>query len=276
MQKKRRILILYTGGTFGMVPSKPHTGYEVPWLDSTILRDRVFRYVPELHEIAECDVRVIMNKDSAQVGPREWLELANHIRREHRWFDGFVILHGTDTMAYTASALSLLLADLKRPVVLTGAQRPLAEVRTDARRNLISAVEIAATGPRPLVNQVMIFFDQLLLRGETARKRSASDFNGFEGPKVAPLAIVGSTIRYAARVRPAKSKKFKTWAFSGHVCTLHVAPGFSAANFGDDLFTGLDALVLRVFPSGTAPTANPEFIKFLERARKRDVPVIAV
>jgi L-asparaginase len=250
----------------------------IPKLSPAALRSRLQSRVPELDSIAECDIKILLNRDSAHVGPEEWRQFADEIRKAWKKYDGVVLLHGTDTLAYTASALSFLLRPCLKPVVLTGAQRPLTAIRTDARRNLISAVEIAAHGPRSLVNQVLIFFDDRLLAGNRARKRSATEFNAFESPKIEPLALVGTEIRYRPGRAPssrAGGPRFQP-EFSRKVALLHVAPGAPYEAFSATLLEQVDGLVLIAFPSGTGPGQDVGFRKLLQGAREKRVPVIVV
>ena len=271
----KRVLILYTGGTFGMDPK-----LRVPKLKPEQLRAQFMRRVPELSELADCTVEIAFNLDSAHLGPAQWLEIATAVKAGWKTHDGVVILHGTDTLAYTASALSFLLRPCLKPVILTGAQKPLASIRTDARRNLIAAVEIAAHGPRPLLNQVGVFFDHRLWQGNRVRKRSALDFQAFDAPLSAPLAVVGTSIRYSEAARGAKAQKAAkpklAAQFSERVAMLHVTPGFPAQAVTEGLLPRIDGLVLVVYPSGTAPTHDPEFLHLLRAARIKGVPVIAV
>lgn len=266
-----KVLIIYTGGTFGMTASAVLSPAK---LSPATLKKRLKERVPELRQLAHCDIEILLNRDSAHIGPHEWLMMAQFI--ESRWskYDGIVLLHGTDTLAFTASALSFLLRPCLRPVVITGAQRPLAALRSDARRNLISAVEIAAHGPRELVNQVTAFFDNQLLQGNRARKRSATEFAAFESPRTSPLALVGTTIRYVNRPSFKRSRVALTPAFSDRIAMLYVTPGFPAEVVTDHLLSSVDGLVLVVFPSGTAPTHEPQFISMLREARKRQIPVV--
>ncbi|MCM2323911.1 MAG: asparaginase [Oligoflexia bacterium] len=274
--KLPRVLILYTGGTFGM----DEFPLDLPKLSPRLLGQRLRSRVPELGKLAHCDIEIVLNCDSAHVGPDEWLMVAERIRGKWTDYDGIVVLHGTDTLSYTASALSLLLRPCLKPVVLTGAQRPLAALRTDARRNLISAVEIAARGPRTVVGQVSVFFDNRLLQGNRTRKRSASEFDAFESPKAPPLALVGTEIRYdhsaAQWLRKRSPRTPLKPRFSRRVAVLEVTPGFPAQAVTEGLLPGLEGLVLVVFPSGTAPTQDEAFMRLLSEARKRDLPVVVV
>lgn len=271
-----KVLILYTGGTFGMDP-QIGGGARIPKLSAAGLRSRMLRFVPGLDQLAKCDVEIVLNLDSSHVGPEEWIQLSERITRAWSRYDGVVVLHGTDTLAYTASALSFLLRPCIKPVIVTGAQKPLAALRSDARRNLVSAVEIASSGPRELVSQVCVFFDDRLLQGNRARKRSASEFAAFDSPKAAPLAQVGTTIRYrdsrlerrGGAARPALAPRFDS-----RVAMLHLTPGFPARAFDEALLERLSGLVLIAFPSGTGPTHDPHFLKFLRHARARKVPIV--
>jgi L-asparaginase len=272
---KRRVLVLYTGGTFGM-DFGAGRALTTPDLKPEELARRLRERVPELRDLAHCDVEIVLNRDSAHIGPPEWRLFAETILKRWKKYDGVVLLHGTDTMAYTASALSFLLRPCLKPVVITGAQRPLTALRSDARRNLISAVEIAAHGPRELVSQVSVFFDDLLFQGNLVRKRSASEFEAFESPQSPPLAAVGTEMRYALTRARKRDRARLLPEFSGKVALLHVTPGFPARMVRERVLPGLDGLVLVVFPSGTAPTHDPEFIRLLQDARKRGVPAVIV
>ncbi|MBU6374998.1 MAG: asparaginase [Bdellovibrionales bacterium] len=281
LAKKAKILVLYTGGTFGMDADT----LSVPELSPKQLEKRLLKRVPELPQIAQCQVKIVMNRDSAHLGPPDWVAIASTIREHWDSYDGVVVLHGTDTLAYTASALSFLLRPCRVPVVLTGAQRPLAAIRSDARRNLISAVELAAFGSRQAqrpLNQVSVFFNEILFQGNRARKRSAVDFAGFESPKAPALARVGTAIQvYSAantRLRRSTVKGARPQLdarFSSKVLMLHLTPGFPSAAV-QQLLPRLEGLVLVAFPSGTAPTHQADFHELLLEAKRRQIPVMVV
>ena len=189
------ILIIYTGGTIGM-KEDPMDGTLKPFDFSQIMEE-----VPELNKY---DVRIDSHTfvpliDSSDVEPSLWISLAEIIRDRYEDYDGFVILHGTDTMAYSASALSFMLEGLTKPVVFTGSQLPIGVPRTDGKENLISAVEIAAAKDyegHARVPEVCIYFDSRLLRGNRSTKYSAEAFNAFASPNCPPLAEAGIQIRY--------------------------------------------------------------------------------
>ena len=157
----KKILLLHTGGTFGMVALEPDKV-----LTPGNLQDELTTHVPELNQIADINVEIPFNEDSANVGISHWNQLARIIHNKMDDYDGFVVIHGTDTMVYTASALSLSLINLKKPVIFTGAQRPLAKLRSDARLNIIDAVEVSTTD----LQEVLIVFGQNILRANRSRK----------------------------------------------------------------------------------------------------------
>lgn len=274
-----RVLILYSGGTFGMNlnPQKGHLA--IPQLSKALLEKKFRERVPELSELAQCDLEILFNRDSAHIGPDEWILFSKVIQNRWKNYDGIVLLHGTDTLAYTACALSFLLRPCLKPVVLTGAQKPLAAIRTDARRNLISAVEIAAHGTRPLINQVTVFFDDRLLQGNQSRKRSATDFFAFDSPKAWPIARVGTQIQIEKRLstdKKPRSRQKLIPAFHQKVALVHLTPGFPAQWIQQGLLNQIEGLVLVIFPSGTATTHDPAFLNLLREARKRSIPVVVV
>ena len=177
--------------------------------------------VPELQRLADVEVRIVYNLDSSDIGPSEWTALANVIAEARPHYDGFVVIHGTDTMAYTASALSLALADLDWPVVLTGSQRPLGELRTDARRNLVDAVDLATRD----IPEVGICFDGSLLRGNRSTKGDAWSYNAFASPACAPLARLGLDVEIAPHVRRLTGHFRCLSSFRPNVAFYRVIPG---------------------------------------------------
>ena len=176
---KATILLIYTGGTIGMLEN-PQTGALEP-LDFTYLEEQV----PELKRL-DCRTEVLSIEppiDSSAVSPKNWQELLLIIQKHYDAYDGFVILHGTDTMAYTASALSFMLRNLAKPIIITGSQLPIGRLRTDGKENLISALEIASTRDaqgRPRIQEVCIYFQNSLMRGNRTTKVSADQFRAFE------------------------------------------------------------------------------------------------
>jgi L-asparaginase len=258
MKKKEEIsiLIIYTGGTIGMVQDI-NTGSLVP-IDFRHLSDHVpelrkFGY--ELHAISFEPVN-----DSSNIDPGVWIKMADIIEKGYDDFDGFVILHGTDTMAYTASALSYMLENLAKPVILTGSQLPIGLLRTDGRENIITAIEIAAAqeNDKPAVPEVCIFFDNRLTRGNRTTKMSAEHFDAFNSPNYHALAEVGLHLKYYNNLihNPSGNEKLIVHKdFDTNVAILKLFPGISRnlvkAVTGIE---GLRGLIIETFGSGNAPT----------------------
>jgi L-asparaginase len=187
-------MLIYTGGTLGMVFEESAQTL-VPFDFEQILSQ-----IPEIDKF-NLNLTVISFHqliDSANMQPAHWATMAGIIEMHYEQYDGFVIIHGTDTMAYSASALSYLLEDLNKPVILTGAQLPIGAIRTDARENLITALEIASArrDGRPVVTEVCIFFNNKLLRGNRARKTESAQFRAFESKNYPALATAGIRIDY--------------------------------------------------------------------------------
>ena len=187
----KRVLILHTGGTLGMSARRPSA------LQPDTYAHEIVSRVPELAALATIDTRILCNLDSSDVGPDEWSALADEVAAARAGHDGVVVIHGTDTMAYTAAALSFALVGLDKPVVLTGSQRPLGEIRSDARRNLVDAVDLATRD----IPEVGVCFDGALLRGNRATKGDAWSYTAFASPNCPPLARLGLDVEIAPHVR---------------------------------------------------------------------------
>jgi L-asparaginase len=231
-------------------------------------RDMVLE-VPTLGRIAELDSRLLFQMDSANMQPADWLTLAREVHRELPNYDGIVIVHGTDTMAYTASALALLLGPLPKPVVLTGAQKPLVDVRTDARQNLVDAALVATLA----VPEVSIVFHSRAFRGARATKKDAWGFDAFDSPQVAPLVDLGLDVEVAPHVLvPSKLGVFDD-RIEPRVLAVRVTPGLDPMLVRGALHAGVKGLVLEGYGTGNAPRT---LLPALEEARERDVPVVVV
>ncbi|MBR3490878.1 MAG: type I asparaginase [Bacteroidales bacterium] len=251
------ILVLYTGGTIGMMQD-PKTGALVPF-DF----DNIYAHLPVLknfgYQIDYYSFDPLI--DSSNMSPDFWIRLATKIKEEYEHYDGFVVLHGSDTMAYTASALSFMLENLNKPVVLTGSQLPMGMVRSDGRENFLAAVEIAAAkdDDTPIVPEVSIFFQNQLLRGNRATKFNAENFNAFISSNYPNLADVGIHIKYnKERILKPNFKKLKVHTkMDRNVGILKLFPGISE-DFVRHVFKTphLSALVLETFGSGNATTAG--------------------
>ncbi|MFI5289125.1 MAG: asparaginase [Polyangia bacterium] len=242
---RRRVLILHTGGTLGM-NSSSHPAPLKPDVYTQTLVERV----PELCELAEVETRILCNLDSSDIGPDEWSVLANEVARARESHDGIVIIHGTDTMAYTASALSFALDGLDRPVVLTGSQRPLAALRTDARRNLVDAVDLACRE----LPEVGICFDGQLLRGNRATKGDAWSYHAFSSPGSPPLARLGLDVEIGAHLRRPHGPFRADGRFDPRVAVCYVVPGMEPSLLAHLAASGLRGIVLAAFGVGNVPS----------------------
>jgi len=268
---KSRVMIIYTGGTFGM--SYDDKGVLVPFDFSLILE-----HLPTLRNLY-LDLTVISFEspvDSSNIDISHWQMMADIIFENYDEQDGFVILHGTDTMAFSASALSFMLQKLDKPVILTGAQLPIAEPRSDARENLITSLEIASNRNVP---EVCIYFDYQLLRGNRSKKVESEHFDAFESGNYPPLATAGVKIDYNASAihSPTKGEKLQLFKkFDTSVSILKLFPGIQPAVVQSILDTpGLKALVLETFGSGNGPTTS-WFIDKLKKAIDKGLLILNV
>ena len=266
MEEKSRILVIYTGGTIGMMFDK----------DSGALRpfdfDHLYKSIPVLANFNCCiDVHAFDPLiDSSNVHPDFWIKIATVVEENYEKYDGFVVLHGTDTMAYSASALSFMLENLNKPVVFTGSQLPMGIIRTDGRENFINAIEIASAkaDDTPLVPEVCICFENKLFRGNRTNKFNAENFNAFVSGNYPPLAEVGVHIRYNHNyILKPNFKKLKVHKnLDSNVAILKLFPGITENVVRSMLDTrGLKALILETYGSGNAPT-DGWFIEALKEA----------
>ncbi len=258
----KRVLILHTGGTLGMEGSPLHPGS---------FNAELLEHVPELDRLADLDVRIVCNLDSSDIGHPQWQALARIISTERVDWDGFVIIHGTDTMAYTAAALAMTLRGLDRPVILTGAQRPLTAVRTDARRNLNDAIAVA-TQPIP---EVAICFDGLLLRGCRAIKDDARSYRAFASPGVPPLATLGTDIALGPHIHWVMGPFRCRPVFDSAIDLVYVMPQLSPARLEHRLQDpSLRGVVLAALGAGTLP--NNGVVEVVAAAIQRGLEVVVV
>jgi L-asparaginase len=273
----QRLLIIYTGGTIGMAVNG--SGELVP-----MEFGHIDRQMPEMARLPFNLSLVSLPSpiDSSNVTPDNWLFLARLIGRHYASFDGFVVLHGTDTMAYSAAALSYVLEHLGKPVVFTGAQVPVGTSRSDAQRNLVSALEIAAARhPRARtvrVPEVCVFFNDILIRGTRAKKVESQQFAAFKSENYPPLARAGISLDFAdksIRLLPGAHLIVHTHLEVG-VAVLRLFPGITEAVVSAILgIEGLRGCVLETYGSGNAPTAA-WFLNCLAKARQRGVWLLNV
>ncbi|MEB3197344.1 MAG: asparaginase [Candidatus Sericytochromatia bacterium] len=260
MSERKRLLVVNTGGTLGMDPRQTAP------LGPGAVAEEVLRYIPEARELADIEMQVLFNQDSANVQPAHWEAIARCIADAIDQYDGFVVIHGTDTMAYTAAALSFMLVNLPRPVVLTGAQRPIAAIRTDAKTNLVNALELATRD----IPEVGLFFDHRLLRGNRAHKVSIDDFDAFASPNYPALADVGLHVEVREDLvrRPAGLFHLQT-GFCDKVLILRLFPGLRPEHLMPLLDAELKAFVIEAYGAGTVPVAERSLIPFIAEASRR-------
>jgi L-asparaginase len=263
--KKSTVLLIYTGGTIGMIKDS----------ETGVLRafdfDHLYDQIPELSRLEATLKAISMDPvDSSDMTPKKWQEIARIIEENYEAFDGFVVLHGSDTMAYTASALSFMLQGLKKPVILTGSQLPIGTIRTDGKENLITAIEIASQkddAGASIIQEVAIYFEYSLYRGNRTTKVSANAFEAFKSPNYPDLAVAGVQIQYnhGAHFTSTSNQLRVCYGMNERVALIKIFPGFSP-NVYTGMFdtTAVKGIVLETFGSGNAPK-NGEFIALLKK-----------
>lgn len=257
--RKPHILIIYTGGTIGMIEN-PVTRALQPF-DFSHLIDNVPKIKMLDYHIDNIQFHPPI--DSSDMDQRGWQEIARAIEQNYQEYDGFVVLHGTDTMAYTASALSFMLGNLDKPVIITGSQLPIGEVRTDGEENLITALQIAAAvdmAGEPMVREVAILFENYLWRGNRSTKMSADNFNAFKSNNYPELARIGLGIHFEEKAlrRPNERRPLHvTTTMDPNVMTVDLHPGMTRHTLHHVLNTpGIKGIVLRTYGAGNAPTST--------------------
>jgi L-asparaginase len=273
---KSKILLIYTGGTIGSFEDAETQSLK------PVNFDQLYSYIPEL-KIVDADIIVeafTQPKDSSDMHPGDWIKLVEIIEKNYELVDGFVVLHGTDTMAYTASALSFMIQNLSKPIVFTGSQLPIGKIRTDGKENLITAIEIAATkkNNKPLVPEVCIYFEYKLYRANRTFKFSANHFNAYLSPNYPVLADAGVNIEFNEKAilpLPSSLPVFnKNLDSSLAVFTLF--PGFSKVVFENILNTpGLRALIIETYGFGNGPLL-PWFFELINDAQRRGIVIINI
>ena len=268
MTYMNKVLLIYTGGTIGM-NRNPRTGALEPFNFESLLSN-----VPELQQVSTEIATFQFNPpiDSSDMSPERWVDLAHVITNNYNLYDGFVILHGTDTMAYTASALSYMLENLTKPVILTGSQLPIGQVRTDGKENVITSIEIASAkyqDGKAMVPEVCIYFNGHLMRGNRTTKQSADNFNAFESFNYGHLADAGVNINYhTSRIlMPDYSKSVQPrFVLDPSVIVFTVFPGIQEDLIRHVLMSPkLRSIVMRTYGSGNAPQ-DPWLMNALKEA----------
>lgn len=273
-----RILIIYTGGTIGMIEDS--ATHALKPFDFSHLMENVPKVKMLNYDIDNIQFNPPI--DSSDMNPSHWQQIAKSIADNYYDYDGFVVLHGTDTMAYTASALSFMLDNLQKPVIITGSQLPIGEVRTDGEENLITALQIAAareTDGSPMVQEVAILFEDYLWRGNRATKRSADNFNAFKSGNYPHLAKVGLSINFfrdALMRHQSAGGLNPQYNLDPAVAVVDLFPGLSEKVLRHILAVpDIKGIVLRTYGAGNAMTA-PWFINLIKETINRGIVILNV
>jgi L-asparaginase len=267
----KHIGLIYAGGTIGM--QKTGQGYAPMPAFGGVL-------AASLHAGTEAVPRYTLHEyatpiDSTNATPADWQRLGRDIAGRYREYDGFVVLHGTDTMAYTAAALSFMLQGLRKPVILTGSQVPLSEVRSDALQNIVTSLQLAACGA---LGEVALYFNQRLLRGNRSTKISAERFHAFDSPNYPWLAEAGIGLRInrAALLPAAQQENFELPEYaSGHILSLRATPGMPLQAVRALLDLQPQALILECYGAGNLPDNDPALLDLLVRADDAGIVLLA-
>ena len=276
MQYRPNILLIYTGGTIGMVRDT-NTGALKAFDFSELLL-----HIPELKQL-DCNIQSVSFEkpiDSSNMDPEKWVQMASMVEEHYNDYDGFIILHGSDTMSYSASALSFMLENLQKPVILTGSQLPIGDLRTDAKENLITAIQVASLwkAGKPVVQEVCLYFEYKLYRGNRSIKINAEHFNAFTSPNYPALAESGVHLRVSNELlMPQHSGSFKVHkAIDSNVVILKIFPGINDKTLSAMVgIEGLKGLVLETYGSGNAPSED-WFISILKKAIAGGLHVVNV
>ncbi len=264
----KNILLIQTGGTIAM--NAQGAGVE---LDPEAWSKVLYEEIPELSELAEITTFPLFFEDSSNLNTSHWIQLANCIQKKYHSYDGFVILHGTDTMAYSASALSFALKNLAKPVIFTGSQLPMSTIRSDARRNLVNAIELATMS----FKEVGICFNDALYRGNRATKMSVGEFKAFASPNFTPLADIGINIKASVLEQFGTGELENTAKYSDEVFVLTAHPGLNPTLLNGLNLEDIRAVIIRGFGSGNfCVKGENSLLPFLDKCAQQNVTLAVV
>ncbi len=271
---KRKVLIIYTGGTIGM-----EKDYETNSLRAFDF-NHIFNKIPEMN-LLECEISVHQFSeplDSSDVGPEEWKEIAQLIEKNYHLFDGFLILHGTDTMAYTASALSFMFKNLRKPVILTGSQLPIGDLRTDAKENLLTSLYYASLyqNDEAVVQEVALYFEYKLLRGNRCLKYSAENFDAFISPNYPILGESGVHLKVEEAMlyrKPYQEDFSVDLHLNDSILLWRIFPGINLESLPQ--IPKIKVLILQVFGSGTI-FSNKKTEEVLQKIRNNGTEIVVI
>jgi L-asparaginase len=277
MQSKAKILLIYTGGTIGMMKD-----FETGALKAFNFK-KLLQRIPELKQL-ECDIETVSFEtpiDSSNMNPEKWTEIAVIIEDNYAQFDGFVVLHGSDTMSYSASALSFMLENLSKPVIFTGSQLPIGDLRTDAKENLITAIQIASLRQdnKPVISEVCLYFEYKLYRGNRTTKINAENFNAFISPNYPNLIESGVLLKthpelFLPKVRVKKLRIHKN--LDNRVAVIKMFPGISESVLAAIInIPELKGVLIETYGAGNAPTED-WFLELLKKAIKNGLQIVNV
>lgn len=277
MSKKATVLIIYTGGTIGMVRD----------YKSNVLKafdfDNLKKNIPELNLI-NCKIDTISFDeplDSSNIHPDDWVKIATIIEDNYNNFDGFVVLHGSDTMSYTASAISFMFENLSKPIIFTGSQLPIGDLRTDAKENLITSIQIASSQieGKPIISEVCLYFEYKLYRANRTTKINAEHFEAFTSPNYPALAESGVHLKFNhdLLLKPVgKNKLIVRKKLNNNIAIIKIFPGITQTVVESILNTrGLKGIILETYGSGNAPTIE-WFLKLLQNALSKGIHIVDV
>ena len=277
MKKIPNILLIYTGGTIGMIKNS-----ETGALENFNFND-LLESIPELN-LLDCNIssKSFSNPiDSSNMKPSNWIEIGTIIEDNYKNYDGFVILHGSDTMSYTASALSFMLENLSKPVIFTGSQLPIGDLRTDAKENLITSIQIASLveNNQPVVQEVGLYFEYKLYRANRTTKINAEHFEAFDSPNYPPLIISGVnlSINYQSLLTAKKNKKLEVHKiFEPNILLVKLFPGINKETINHLFSTpNLKGMIFETYGSGNI-TNEKWFLKALKTIIDKKIPVVNV
>jgi L-asparaginase len=270
-------MIIYTGGTIGMVKD-----YKTNALKAFDF-DNLKRNIPELNLI-NCKIDTISFEnplDSSNIHPDDWVQIASIIEINYEKYDGFVVLHGSDTMSYTASAISFMFENLNKPIIFTGSQLPIGDLRTDAKENLITSIQIASSqvDEKPIITEVCLYFEYKLYRANRTTKINAEHFEAFSSPNYPPLAESGVHLKFNNDLlfKPQQEGDLIVRKkLNNNIAILKMFPGITESLVKSFLDTkGLKGVILETYGSGNAPTKK-WFVEALKNAIKKGIYIVDV
>lgn len=274
---KPNILLIYTGGTIGMVKDFK-TGVLKAFNFNSLLNK-----IPEL-QLLDCNIKTVSFKepiDSSNMNPQYWVQIAELVETNYNEFDGFVILHGSDTMSYTASAISFMLENLSKPVVFTGSQLPIGDLRTDAKENLITSIQVASLQKNgiPVIQEVCLYFEYKLYRANRTTKINAEHFQAFDSPNYRELAESGVHLKINKKYlfKPETNKALKVHKnFNNNIALIKLFPGITK-NVIESIFNtpNLKAVILETYGAGNCTTES-WFINLLEQNISKGIHIINI